>query len=416
MNIYGIIILAALLLTTIVDTVAEWMNLRALSPLPPEGFEDVFDGGEYRRSQDYARARTRFGFFATSFDLVVTLAFWFCGGFARLDAMVRNWGWGYLIGGVVYIAILVAGKAILDLPFGAYATFVIEERFGFNKTSLGVWLLDLMKTAALGLLLGAPLLAGILWFFASAGAWAWLYCWITMAAFMLVMQYLAPTFIMPLFNTFTPLPDGELLQAITAYAAQVRYPLAGVFVMDGSKRSSKSNAYFTGFGRKKRIVLFDTLIDKHAVSELVAILAHEIGHYKKKHIPRSLVTGILLAGVEFWLLSVFLREPALSQAFFVNDTSIHTGLIFFALLFTPVNYLLGIVQNGVSRRHEFQADRYAVETTGDPVSFAAALKKLAASNLSNLTPHGFTVFLHYSHPPLTERIRAIAFPREIVSR
>jgi STE24 endopeptidase len=416
MNLYAVIILATLLATTLINAVSEWLNLRALSPLLPEEFTGVYDAGEYSRSQEYTRVRTRFGFVSTAFDLSLVLLFWFTGGFDVLDKFVRDRSLGDILGGLAYIGILVTGKGLLDLPFDLYATFVIEERFGFNKTTWRTWLADLFKSIALAVLLGGPLLAGVLWLFAGAGTLAWLYCWLAVVAFMAVVQYVAPTFIMPLFNKFAPLPEGELNSAITAYAGRVRYPFRGIFVMDGSKRSSKSNAFFTGFGRNKRIVLFDTLIAKHNVPELVSILAHEIGHYKKRHILQSLLTAVVLAGAELWLLSLFLREPGLSQAFFMQHMSVYTCIVFFGLLFSPVSYILGVVRNAVSRRHEFQADRYTVDTIGDTEAFTRALKKLAASNLSNVTPHPWYVFLHYSHPPLAQRINAIRVTPKNVRR
>lgn len=407
MNIYAIIIVVTLVATTLIDAVSAWLNLRALSPVLPEGFADVYDASDYRRSQEYTRARTHFGFVTAAFDLAVILIFWFLGGFEWLDGIVRGWGVGMILAGIAYVCILVSARGVIGLPFSVYATFVIEERFGFNRTTLRTWIADRFKGIMLAILLGVPLLAGILWFFDAAGHLAWMYCWMAVAAFMLTLQYLAPTLIMPLFNRFSPLPDGELRRAIISYADLVHYPLAGIFVMDGSRRSSKSNAFFTGFGRNKRIVLFDTLVEQHGVPELVAILAHEIGHFRKKHILVSTITGIALAGVEFWLLSLFLKEPALSEAFFMHEPSIYTGLIFFGLLFTPVNYLLDIARSALSRRHEFQADRYAAVTTGNPGALVRALKKLAAANLSNLTPHPFHVFLHDSHPPLAQRIDTI---------
>ena len=407
MNIYGMLILAALLAITFIDTIAEILNLRALSPRVPEEFADVYDAKEYSSSQEYTRVRTKFGFVTTAFNLAVTLIFWFTGGFDWLDGIIRNWGWSAIVSGLVYIGILLACKGVLDLPFNLYATFVIEQRFGFNKTTWQTYISDTLKGLALGVLLGTPLLAGILWFFANAGPAAWLYCWLAVVGFMLIVQYIAPTYIMPLFNKFTPLPEGELNSAIMAYAQGVRFPLKRLFVMDGSRRSTKSNAFFTGFGRNKRIVLFDTLIEKHSVPELVSVLAHEIGHYKKKHILQSLITGIVLAGVEFYLLSIFLGQSELSAAFFMRQSSLYTGLIFFGILFTPLQYLLGIVRKLISRKHEFQADRYAVETTGTAGPLIDALKKLSVSNLSNLTPHRWYVVLTYSHPPLARRIAAI---------
>ena len=298
-------------------------------------------------------------------------------------------------------------RSIISLPFSLYSTFVIEERFGFNKTTLGTWIADLLKGLLLGLILGTPILAGILAFFEYAGPLAWLYCWGAVTLFTLVVQFIAPTWIMPLFNKFTPLEDGDLRTKIMDYARSVNFKLQNVFVMDGSKRSSKSNAFFTGFGKNKRVALFDTLIEKHSTEELVAVLAHEIGHYKKRHIVQMLVAGIVQTGVVFWLMSFFLDNPDLFGAFYMDQTSVYAGLIFFGMLFSPIEMILSIFMSVLSRKNEFEADAYAVETTNSGTEMISALKQLSRDNLSNLTPHPLYVFLNYSHPPVLQRINAI---------
>ena len=311
---------------------------------------------------------------------------------------------------MLYIGILLAAYGLLTLPFSIYATFVTEARFGFNRTAPLTFFLDRVKGVALALLLGAPLLAGILGIFEYLGPYAWLYCWAAVTIFSLVVQFIAPTWIMPLFNRFTPMESGELKEAILGYAGSVNFPVKNVSVIDGSRRSSKSNAFFTGFGRNKRIALFDTLIEKHTLPELVAVLAHEIGHYKKKHIQQGIIISILHTGLIFFLLSVFLSSPGLYQAFSMEEPSIYAGLLFFGLLYTPLELLLSIVMQVISRRNEYQADRFAAETIGEPESLVSALKKLSADHLSNLTPHPFYVFLNYSHPPLLQRVQAVEQP------
>jgi STE24 endopeptidase len=256
-------------------------------------------------------------------------------------------------------------------------------------------------------LFGLPLLAAILALFQYAGTYAWLYCWSTVIVFSLALQYIIPSLVMPLFNKFTPLGAGELKEAILRYARSVKFPVNNVFVMDGSRRSSKSNAFFTGFGRNKRIVLYDTLIAQHNVPEMVAILAHEIGHYKKKHILKELIISILHMGVLFFLLSLFLDSPGLFKAFYMTNQSVYAGLLFFSLLYTPIELVLSVIMQMVSRKYEFEADRFAAETIADPHSLVDALKKLSETNLSNLTPHPFYVFLNYSHPTLLQRVLAI---------
>lgn len=407
MNLIAVIILLALISNFVLDLIADVLNLRHMKDDVPAEFRDVYDAERYRKSQAYLRTNTRFGWVAESVDLLVLLFFWFAGGFAWLDGWCRSLGFGPVVTGLIFIGILMLLKGALGLPFSIYGTFVIEERFGFNKTTWATFILDRIKGLGLAILLGVPLLAGILAFLEYAGDHAWWLCWFGVTVFMLVMQFIAPTWIMPLFNKFEPLPDGELKTAILKYARSVNYPLKGLFIMDGSKRSEKSNAFFTGFGKNKRIALFDTLIERHSVEELVAVLAHEIGHYKKKHILQGLVLGILHTGVLFYLMSLFISHPSLFEAFYLPNASAYAGLIFFGLLFSPIDFFLGILLSLRSRMNEYQADRFVARTTADPESMVSALKKLAAHNLSNLTPHPLMVFLHYSHPPVRERIRAI---------
>ncbi len=408
MNTFFFIILVALLLEYVLGVVANLLNLKALRLELPPALDGVYQPDEYRNSQEYTRAITRFDFVTSTFGLLVLLSFWFAGGFNYLDQMVRAWGFVPIVNGLLYIGILLIAYSLLTLPFSIYATFVIEERFGFNRTTSRTFLLDRVKGLALAVLLGAPLLAVILALFEYTGYYAWLYCWGAVTIFSLVMQFVAPTWIMPLFNKFTPIESGELKEAILNYARSVSFPVKNVFVMDGSKRSSKSNAFFTGFGHNKRIALFDTLIEKHTVPELVAVLAHEIGHHKKKHILQGTIIGVLHTGVLFLLLSVFLGSPGLYEAFYMEQQSIYSGILFFGLLYTPIEMLLSIVIQAVSRKNEYGADRFATETIQEPQRLADALKKLSAGNLSNLTPHPFYVFLNYSHPPLLQRIRAIS--------
>jgi STE24 endopeptidase len=407
MNTYAIIILVTLLAEYFLSLVADVLNMNTLGRgIPPE-FEGVIDAEAYQKSQSYTRVRTNFGILTSSVSLVMTLAFWLYGGFNWLDIIVRSWQFGVLWSGLLYIGILVFVRSILSLPFSIYSTFVIEERFGFNKTTPKTFVLDLLKALILGIILGGPLLVGILAFFEYAGSLAWLYCWIVATVFMLVVQFVAPTWIMPIFNKFTSLEEGELKNAIMSYASSVKFSLKDVFVMDGSKRSSKSNAFFTGFGKNKRIALFDTLIRQHTIPELVAVLAHEIGHYKKRHILQGMVISIAHMGVMFYLLSLFVSEQGLFDAFFMEHVSMYAGMIFFGMLFTPIEFVLSYLMHILSRRNEFQADRYSAETYRHPAAMVDALKKLSVHNLSHLTPHPFYVALNYSHPPVVERIRAL---------
>jgi STE24 endopeptidase len=413
MNIFAIIIVLALALEFILTLISNLLNLKALKLELPPALEGIYKAEDYRKSQEYIRTNTRFGLVSGTFTLCILLAFWFSGGFNYLDQVIRAWGFIPIVNGLLYIGIILLAYGLLTLPFSVYSTFVIEERFGFNRTTPRTFLLDLVKVLVLALLLGAPLLAGILALFEYAGNYAWLYCWAAVIIYSLVMQYITPTWIMPLFNKFIPMESGELKDAILKYTNSVSFPVQNVFVMDGSSRSSKSNAFFTGFGRNKRIALFDTLIAQHSVPELVAVLAHEIGHYKKKHILQALIINIVHMGILFFLLSLLLDSQGLYQAFYMEQQSIYTGLLFFGLLYTPIELVLSVLMQIVSRRNEYTADRFAAETIDEPGSLIDALKKLSTANLSNLTPHPFYVFLNYSHPPLLKRVQAIKNTKRI---
>jgi STE24 endopeptidase len=407
MNTIALIILFALLFELVLKGTADYLNLAMLKDELPADFEGVYDPGRYRISQEYLKVNTRFGWITTVFNLIVLLLFWFGGGFPILDHWIRSFGYGPIICGLLYAAVLMLLKGLLSLPFSIYHTFVIEERFGFNQTTWSTFFLDLVKGIGLGILLGTPLLAGVLAFFEYTGPNAWWLCWIAVTVYMLAVQFIAPTWIMPLFNKFSPLETGELRSAILSYADSIKFPLENVYVMDGSRRSSKSNAFFTGFGSHRRIVLFDTLIKQHSIGELVAILAHEMGHYKKKHVMQSLILGILQMGLMLYLLSLFISYPGLFDAFYMPQISVYAGLIFFAMLYSPLDFFIGLFMQLLSRRNENEADRFSVETTRDPESLVDALKKLSVHNLSNLLPHPLYVFLNYSHPPVMKRIKAI---------
>jgi STE24 endopeptidase len=407
MNIFAIIILAAFILEFALELVTNLLNVKALKLELPPTLQGIYQAEEYRKSQEYLRATTRLGLSGSAFTLFVVLAFWFSGGFDYFDQVVRSWGFVHIVSGLLYIGILLLAYGILRFPFSIYGTFVIEGRFGFNRTTPRMFFLDHVKGFSLALLLGGPLLAAILALFEYVGTYAWLYCWAAVNIFSLAMQYVAPTWIIPLFNKFTPMESGELKEYILRYARSVNFPIKNVFVMDGSKRSSKSNAFFAGFGRSKRIALFDTLIAQHTGPEIVAVLAHEVGHYKKKHVLQGTIVGILHTGVIFLLLSLFLGSPALYQAFHMRQESIYAGLLFFGLLYTPIELVLSVALQMFSRKNEYEADRFAAETIDDPHSLIDALKKLSAKNLSNLSPHPFYVFLNYSHPPLLQRVQAI---------
>ncbi len=405
-NVFFWIILAAVVGIFLLDLFSEILNLKALRPELPPDFADVFDAEKYAKSQEYTRVTTRFGILESTFGLALFLGFWLAGGFAWLDGVVSAWGHGEVVTGLLFFGVLYLANDLLTLPFDLYDTFKIEARFGFNKTTPATFFGDKIKGLALAALLGGPVLALLLWLFGAVEN-AWLWGWAAVTAFSLLMAYLAPAVILPLFNKFEPLDDGELKDEINAMAAKCEFPLTELSVMDGSKRSSKSNAFFTGFGKNKKIALYDTLVANHSTPELVAVLAHEIGHFKKRHIVQMMALGILQTGVLFFLLGTFIGSSPLSAAFGVQPPQTHCSFLFFAMLFKPVSKVLSVLMSILSRKNEFEADAYAAEVTGDPGALAAALKKLSADNLANLTPHPFYVFMHHSHPPMRERLEAL---------
>jgi STE24 endopeptidase len=407
MNIYSVVILVALVANFVVELWANWLNLRSLNLSVPPELESLYKPDDYLKSQNYIRETTRISLIKSSLTLGLLLTFWFLGGFNYLDKLVRSLSFSEIPNGLLYVGSLLLVYSLLMLPINFYETFGIEQRFGFNKTTRRTFILDLAKGAVLAVVVGGFLLAGVLALFGNLGSLAWLYCWVAVVVFSLIMQYVAPNLIMPLFNKFKPLDQGELREAIEAYTRSVGFPVNNITVMDGSRRSSKSNAFFTGFGRNKRIALFDALIANHSVPELVAVLAHEVGHYKKKHIVQSTLISIIHTGLLFFILSLVIKSGGLFQAFYVDQQSVYTGLLFFGLLYTPIELVFSLLMNVLSRWHESEADRFAAETVADPKVMVEALKKLSKTNLSNLTPPPFYVFLNYSHPPLLARIREI---------
>lgn len=400
------IIIAAVVLIFLLDEISEYLNIKSLVPTVPEEFKNVFDDEKYSQSIKYTKVTTKFGFIDSFFNVIVFLTFWLLGGFGWLDQIVTNLGLGPIVSGLIFFGILIFSSSILGLPFEIYETFKIEAEFGFNNTTIKTFISDKIKGIMLGSIIGLPVLSLILWLFENIDM-AWLWGWIFISSFSLLMAYLAPAFIMPLFNKFEPLEDGELKESINKMSEKCKFPLTELSVMDGSKRSKKSNAFFTGFGKNKKIALFDTLIANHSTRELVAVLAHEIGHFKKKHIIQTLVIGIAQTGVIFFLLGFFIKSKPLSMAFGVSDPKVYCSLIFFTLLFKPISKILSIIMNILSRKNEFEADEFAARVTEDPDSLIKALKKLSADNLSNLTPHPFYVFMHHSHPTVNERVKAL---------
>ncbi|MGE4297298.1 MAG: M48 family metallopeptidase [Desulfovibrionaceae bacterium] len=409
MNGYLVIIVGSLVAAWLVNALAGVLSLRSFAPEVPAAFADVYDAAAYARSQRYAAARTRVSLVEDGFGTAVVLAFILLGGFGALDGWARALagGLGELAVGLAFIGALMVLSDVAGLPFAVYRTFVLEARFGFNRTTVGTFVADKVKGYVLAACIGGPVVAGVLYFFQTLGGLAWVCVWALVVAVSLVMMYVAPVFILPLFNTFTPMEEGGLRQALEAYATGQGFALSGIFSVDGSRRSAKANAYFTGFGKTRRIALFDTLIERLTTGQLVSVLAHEVGHCVRGHIVKGLVLLTAKTGVLFFLMSLFLGNRTLFDAFGVREISVHAGLVFFGLLYTPVSLALSVATNALSRAWEYEADAFAARTTGEPEHMVAALKQLSVSNLSNLTPHPLEVALHHSHPPVLARIEAL---------
>lgn len=400
------IIIGILLFDFILERILDYLNSTYWSNELPTELAGIYDAEKYRKSQDYEKVSTRFGILTSSLGLAAMLLMLIFGGFAWLDGFVRNYCQNPVLIALMFFGILGLAAEILSTPFTLYSTFVIEERFGFNKTTPGTFVLDKLKGWLLAAIIGGGLLALIVWIYVISGKWFWLIAWAVIGVFTIFMTMFYSNLIVPLFNKQTPLEEGSLRSAIEAFALKVGFKLKNIFVMDGSKRSSKANAYFTGLGAKKRIVLFDTLIKDHTVEELVGVLAHEIGHYKKKHTLTGTVISLLQTGMMLFILSLFIGNPVLSQALGAEVGSFHLGILAFGLLYSPLSLILGLFMNVISRRNEFAADRYAGENF-DPKPLKDALKKLSVNHLSNLRPHPAYVFFHYSHPPLLQRLKAL---------
>ncbi|MCB0497930.1 MAG: M48 family metallopeptidase [Cyclobacteriaceae bacterium] len=390
----------------IFELVLDIVNLKyGRNPLPKEA-EGIYETEKYEKSMEYQRVQTRFGFVSGGISFLASFLFLALGGFGWLDSLLQPFFANEIARAMVFFGVLYVASDILSMPFQWYGTFVIEERFGFNKSTPKIFVTDKLKGYLIGALLGGGLLYLLLLLITSLGIQFWWVFWIAITLFTLFMNMFYTTLIMPLFNKLTPLGEGDLRTAIESYSTKVGFPLTNIFVIDGSKRSSKANAFFSGFGKKKKVVLYDTLIENHTTEELVAVFAHEVGHYKKKHIIQSLVSSILQTGVMLFIMSLLIFSEKLSLALGANSLQLHVNLIAFAMLYSPISFVTGIISNVISRKNEFEADNYAVETTNKN-DLPVALKKLSVDNLSNLQPHPAYVFFHYSHPPLLKRLAAM---------
>jgi len=373
----------------------------------PSFLGENIDGDTYRKSVSYTLTKGRFSILAGVYSSLVLLIWILSGAFGKLDHWVSSFGFGDATTGVVYILIFSLITSIISLPLSLYSTFVIEEKFGFNKMSFKLWCLDLIKSMLLSMVLLTPILYGLFWFMGSSGAYWWFYAFLFLAGFQIILLVLYPSLIAPLFNKFTPLSEGELNKAILALSAELGFRTSGVFLMDGSKRSAHGNAYFTGFGSLKRIVLFDTLVNQLEQKETLAVLAHEIGHEKKGHIKKSLLLSLCAMLFGFWILSLLIGYQPLYLAFGFSAKSLHAALLIFIFVSSPFSYFLSPLFSVLSRRFEYQADAFAAKAVGSAAPLISALLNLSKNSLSNFTPHPLYSFFHYSHPTLAERITAM---------
>jgi STE24 endopeptidase len=390
----------------VLNKILEYLNIKNMKPELPESVRDIYDEQKYKKSIAYSRVNNKFGLLTSTLSFVLSFALLGTGFFGWYDGLISSYFSNATVVSLVFFGSLMLVSDLINTPFQVYGTFVIEEKFGFNKTTPRIFLLDKLKGYLLGAILGGIILIALLKLMEWFGPQFWIYFWIVIALFMLFMNMFYTTLILPLFNRLTPLQDGELKTAIEDYSRKVRFPLDNIFVIDGSKRSAKSNAFFSGIGKKKKIVLYDTLIENHSNDELVAVLAHEVGHFKKKHIVSGYVLSIMQTGLTLFLMSLIIFSPTMSQALGGEQFAIHLNLLAFGILYSPISEFISIFMNVLSRRNEFEADAYASDTFNGTY-LQSALKKLSVDNLSNLFPHPAYVFLHYSHPPLLQRLGAL---------
>lgn len=398
-----LIILGIIILNFLIDTILDILNSSKFKDPIPQNLQDVMDAQEYGKSQQYKTALFRFGLFSSTYLTLTVVVFILLDGFSFADELARDLFNHPIAVGLAFFGILFVASDILTLPFSYYRTFTIETRFGFNKTTRKTFFLDKLKGSIMMYIVGGGILALIMWFYSLTTSNFWWYAWILISLFSMFISMFYARLVVPLFNKQQPLPEGSLRSKIEAYSQREGFELENIFVIDGSKRSTKANAYFTGFGKEKRVTLYDTLIADLEEEEIVAVLAHEIGHYKKNHIIVTLALSILNTGLTLWLLSLFIGNPVLSAALGVEESSFHVGLIAFALLYGPLAALTDLLMNYLSRRFEYQADDYA-RTTYNGAPLISGLKKLSRNNLSNLSPHPAFVFANYSHPPLAQRL------------
>jgi STE24 endopeptidase len=415
-NLFFYTILGILVVDYLLERLLAYLNSTYWSDRLPKELEGIYDQEKYSRSQRYEQSKQKFAFILSTLTLMAMILMLMAGGFGRIDAFARQYTQHPILMALFFFGILGFVSSLLSLPFDIYHVFVLEEKFGFNRTTIKTFIFDRVKGLLLSIIIGGGLLSLIILIYESTGDWFWLIAWGVFTFFMIFMSMFYSNLIVPLFNKQKPLDQGLLRDAIERFAVKVGFKLNNIYIIDGSKRSKKANAYFTGLGMKKRIVLYDTLVQDHTIEELVAVLAHEIGHYKKKHTLMGIFLSILQTGIMLFILSLFIRKDnavaqSLCQAVsgfsgLEIKQSFHLGILAFGLLYSPLSFILGLIMNQISRKHEYAADRFA-GTQYDPIALMEALKKLSVNNLSNLRPHPIYVFFYYSHPTLLQRLNSL---------
>ncbi len=402
-----IIIIALFIGLAVLDLVIELLNLRSWSATLPVEFNGYYDMERYDIAQRYLADKTVSGLVKEITLITFVVLLIVAGGFNLIDEAARGLFAGPVGRGLVFAGILFVLFFLVSLPFDIYGTFVIEEKYGFNRTTARTFVLDTVKSLVLSGLFGAIVFTAVILLFEKTGSFAWIYCWLAVSLFQLLIMYVAPVLIMPLFNRFSPLEDGKLKTEIEQLAQNEKFQIKGIYTIDGSKRSSKANAALTGFGKFKRIMLYDTLVNKMNESEIVAVLAHEIGHYKHKHILKFIVLSLVLSAAGFYLFSRIAAQPMLFSAFGAQYVSIYAALIYFSILLMPVQRIISVGTNWISRSFEYSADQYGAKASNNPEALGSALKKISADSMANLHPHQVKVIFDYSHPPVLDRIRAL---------
>ena len=414
-EVWFLIIIALVIFNYLFSNILDYLNHKNWKDEIPKELKDFYDKKKYKQAKLYALSKNKIGLLSSTISFLLVVSLLVFNGYGYIDQLVNSFNLNLFLpfeinnsftkSGVFFLILFIL-NLIISIPFSYYNTFVIEENFGFNKTTKSTFFFDIIKSSILSILIGGFLLFLALYLYDSLNDGFWLYLWIGLSLLMVLINMFYADLIVPIFNKLTPLENGDLRKKIENYSKEVGYLLKNIYVIDGSKRSTKANAFFSGLGPRKTIALYDTLIEKHTENELVAVLAHEVGHFKKKHVFSGLLMSVIQIGVMAFFFELCLKLPEISLALGGSGVSFHLGLIGFSIVFSPISMMSGILMNYISRQNEFEADSYAKETyNGDDLSLA--LKKLSVDSLSNIYPHPLYVFFHYSHPPLIKRLRAL---------